>query len=137
MQNTTKSALNIEQTELLNLFLSENDKLTSEEAFDLVSYYAGQNVSNLAEYNRYCLVCDHYEFFRSVYGHKPYGINYDSVSTEQLNAEIKQMVIDNKQQIQDEKLEKEEYSRFIQARKAKNAYKPNLAFGDLKSLIGA
>jgi len=129
------SALTASQVELFNTILMEDPNLPTEDALGLISYYSNQDVNSVKEYEHHCLSGEHYEFFRTVYGFKPYDFDYASMSSAQLEAEIDKMKIDLQQQTKAEKEAQEEYSRFIQARKAKNAYKPNLAFGNLKELI--
>jgi len=126
------SAFSAAQIELLHYIVSEDKCDNAETLIGLMGYHADCGIFSVTDYKHNMLVVDHYELFRDVYGYRPSNFNYEALSISELEEEIQKVHLDNERFIHEKKLQKEEYSRFIQARKAKNAYKPNLAFGNLK-----
>ena len=97
--------------------------------------YSG--INTIEEYEHSNAVTEHYELYREMYGIKPRWILYDDMTTEEIVKDIKKMMNEYDLIELREKEEADELSRIIQKRKAKNAYKPNNVFSDLKSLIAA
>lgn len=100
-----------------------------------IDYWLIRDVDSVEKLENYIASADHYELFTDVFGHEPKHIDYDLMSTDEILDGIQQLHRQYAENIINDKLENEAKSRSIQERKAKNKYKPNLAFGDLKSLL--
>lgn len=100
-----------------------------------VAALAEQNIFTVDDFEHDEAHYTHYDFYKSVHNIKPRWIDYSSLTTQEINQMIDDLQVEYAEEQKYEKRCQEEYSRMVQARKARNAYKPNLAFDGLKNLL--
>ena len=133
-----------EQLELLAHIRAENETFTAQAKADGavmiitpsddIDMWIQMGANNIEQYTRIQLEGEISDTFKEVYGIRPGACNKDA-TIEQLQAELDNLHNSLRIDAEQEKKWKEEESRSIQARRARNKYKPNLAFAVLADLM--
>lgn len=133
-----------QQLELLAHIRAENEKFTNDAKADGaimiitpsddIDMWIRMGANNIEQYTRIQLEGEISDMFKEIYGMRPSACNTDA-TIEQLQAELDGLYASMQVDAEREKAWKEEESRKIQARKARNKYQPNNVFGDLKELL--
>lgn len=55
------------------------------------AHWAEQNITTVAQYDHYMASMTHYEVYRDIHGIKPRWMDYDAMTTEEIQAEIDEM----------------------------------------------
>ncbi len=132
MTSTTISLKeHIEQT---NLKMKEAGWTCSIET-DL-SYWTERGITTTEQYIHMDLSTEHYERYSEIYGIKPRWYNYDEMSIEQLEFALKDLQKSSERMEEDRKANELHEKLRVQEMNERNSYKPNLAFADLKDMIG-
>lgn len=102
-----------------------------------LDFWAEMEVTTIAQYEHHCAASTHYDFYKELNGIRPRFMDYQSMTVEQINAEIdllhKQAEQEAEYERQFEEAEKAKQQRWKEA----NAYKPNLVFEGLDKLLAA
>lgn len=119
---------------------NENAKLAAA-GFDAhietdLSYWAESGITTAEQFIHNELTTEHYELYNDTYGIKPRWFKYNEMTIEELRFEIKDINDAIARRKQNDIDEQEAEKLRVQETKAKNAYKPNLAFANLKELVG-
>jgi len=133
-----------EQLELLAHIRAENETFAASAKSDGASMiimpsddidmWINMDVNNIEQYTRTQLEGEISDMCKEIYGVR-LGVCNKDATIEQLQAELDGLYSSMRAHTEQEKVWKEEESREIQARKARNKYKPNNVFGDLKELL--
>jgi len=135
-----------EQRELLAHILGSNEEFIREAKAngavativpsDDIDMWIDMGVNNIEQYKRVQLEGEISDMFKEEYGVRPGPCNPDA-TIEQLEQELDSLYRSARQTRELEKQMREEQSRRIQERKARNKYQPNNVFAGLKDMIGA
>lgn len=97
--------------------------------------WAEYGVFNIAQYEHHQAAAEHYDLYKEVMGFRPRGMDYASMTTEQINAFNDSLIEDLKRQAEEDRvLDAAEEAARLERINA-NAYKPNLAFAGLGELL--
>lgn len=99
-----------------------------------LEHWANYDITTVAQYDHYMAQETHRDIYREINGIKPTFINYEAMSTEEIRADIGSMINDEEQTQAQEKAEE---ALLLKNRKKANAYQPNFAFADLKSVLSS
>ena len=102
---------------------------------NILEHCLKRGIDTIEKYHHDMASTNHYELFRDVNGYKPRFIDYSAMSTDEILEDIQNLHNQYEENQKEEKLQIEAYSRHIQERKARNKYKPNTPFADLKSIL--
>lgn len=102
-----------------------------------IQYWENQNIKTIEEHKHHLLVSEHWDFYKEVNGIRPRFMNYSKMTIAELEAEIEMLQRQADFNDEMEQLAKEQEEKEIKDRIAKNAYKPNLAFANLKDLMSS
>ena len=102
-----------------------------------IEHWASYDIYSIEQFEHYDAQATHYDFYKEINGIRPRWMNYDKMTTADIEAEIHLLILEQQENEVLEREERNEYSRMVQKRKANNAYQPNLAFSGLKGLLAA
>ena len=89
-----------------------------------IDFWADIGVTTVAQYEHYQARSTHWDLYKDINGIRPRFMDYDSMTVEQINAEIELLCGNEEKELEREKQLKEA-----------NAYKPNLVFDGLDKLL--
>lgn len=101
-----------------------------------LQYWAEMGITTTEEFIHNELVTEHFELYKDIHGIKPRWFKYSEMTIEQLKFDIADLLNYEEKMKQHRIDEKLHEKKRVQAIKAKNAYKPNNPFANLKEMIG-
>lgn len=102
-----------------------------------LAYWAEMNITTADQYIHMELSTEHYERYAEIHGIKPRWFKYSEMSIQELQFEMKELELAEERMKKHAKETEEHEMKRVQEIKAANAYKPNLAFANLKSMINS
>lgn len=140
MKNLTQEQIDLQayiesSNEAIRERFKENPKAMFTTTVSDPLFWEKMGVTNIKTYEHSCAQSFHYDLYKEINGIRPRWMNYDAMTTEEINEDIDRLL---KQQEYEEQYELE--CKALEIQRAKdlalaNAYKPNNVFADLKSLI--
>ena len=100
-----------------------------------LDFWAEMDVTSVAEYEHYSAVSTHWDFYKELNGIRPRFMDYQSMTVEQIQAEIDLLHKQANQEMEYERKLEEERKAEEKRWKEANSYKPNLAFEGLDELL--
>jgi hypothetical protein len=101
------------------------------------AHWAEYDIFTIEQYQHFDAQSTHYDLFKEINGIRPRWYDYSKMTTEAIWAEVESL---NQQYAEEQKSEAEIEAAIhaeYEANKKANSYQPNLAFGNLKSLLAA
>lgn len=100
-----------------------------------IEHWASQDVMNIEQYKYYCVCSDHHELHKEVYGNSSEWLGDSGLPIEKIQAMVDSMMQVMEDQAQEEKILTEKEQAKALKNFNNNQYTPNLAFGNLQSLL--
>ena len=69
---------------------------------DNLDHWADYGIFNIAQYNHYMAAANHYDLYKEINGIRPRWMNYDEMSTEEIEADIDMLYAEAKDMQEDE-----------------------------------
>jgi hypothetical protein len=100
-----------------------------------IEHWAGQGVMNIKQYKYYCVCSDHHEIYEEIYGHSTGWLGESGLPIEEIQSMVDSMVKILDDEAEEKKVLTEKEKSQALKNFNNNQYTPNLAFGNLQSLL--
>lgn len=102
-----------------------------------LEHWAHSDIFNIEQYKHYDAQTTHYDMYREVNNHRPYGIDYSKMTTEQIWDQVDLLVEEAKEQQMTQAQKEKANQVAYEARKKANILPPNNPFSGLKDMMTA